>query len=343
MKIVKYVKNSLFVLMMSLPLCSFSDEIRHRFLAKDEARAQLHYVDQSDSSNDWTIKLEKGCRDIRLLDNNRVLVSFTDGYAEFDLKTQKKVAAVRDPQFEKTETVTRLPNGNTVLGMNQTEISFVEITPTGEVVRKVSYPTLKTLRLMRLSPAGNFMFGANMDHVIVADWSGEILKDIKLEGAKHIYWVKQTEQGYRVSTGYGASIVDIDEEGAVLRKLGGDEGLNFFSRPYELMNGHTVVSHWTGHKPDDSKKAPQLFEYDPEGNVVWTWHDPERAGTIHGVIVFEENPAHIEAQLKDFEEIKRNIEDYHPSHWAEYEKIAAEALRKEALILDGDKTPVDVF
>jgi hypothetical protein len=44
----------------------------------------------------------------------------------------------------------------------------------------------------------------------------------------------------------------------------------------------------------------------------------------------------------DFKTINRNIERYHPSHWAEYETVAQQALRRDAMILESDRTPVDV-
>jgi len=266
-----------------------SAEVKHQFLAKDESRAQLHYVNQLDSTQDWTIQLVKGCRDIRLLKNKRVLVSYPDGYAEFDLTTQKKIHEVRRKELIKTETVTRLPNGNTVLGANRNGITFFEVTPKGRTVRQVNFPKLHTLRLMRISPEGNLMFGANTDHVIVARWDSTILTDFRVTGAKHIYWIKKLDHGaYRVVTGYGATIVDVTPDGKVTRTLGGGPNYHFFSRPFELKNGNTVVCNWTGHKPDDSKKGPQLVEFDPQGKVVWRWHDPERAGTIHGVIILDQ-------------------------------------------------------
>jgi len=49
-----------------------------------------------------------------------------------------------------------------------------------------------------------------------------------------------------------------------------------------------VVCNWTGHKPGDSVKAPQLLEFDSSGDIVWHWHDPERAGTLHGVIIIDD-------------------------------------------------------
>jgi hypothetical protein len=266
---------------------SHANEIKHRFLAKDESRAQLHYVDQFDPSKDWTIKLPKGCRDIRLLENHRVLVSHADGYAEFDRATQKKMAEVRDPRFRKTETVTRLPNGNTILGANKDGVTFWEITPNGSIVRTVNFPRFKVMRLMRLSSEGHFMFGANTDRIIEADWNGTIHANIKVPGAKHIYWIRKMNSKFRISTGYGKAIVDVTLEGEVLRTLGGTDEYYFFSSPHELTNGNTVCCHWTGHKPNDSTKAEQLVEFDPAGNVVWSWHDPERAGTIHGVIILD--------------------------------------------------------
>ncbi|MDF7826145.1 hypothetical protein P4B35_19090 [Pontiellaceae bacterium B12227] len=277
----------LWILCLFLAINSGAKEIKHRFLAKDESRAQLHYVDQFDSSNDWKIQLEKGCRDIRLLESNRVLVSHTDGYAEFDLATRKKVAEVRDPRFRKTETVTRLPNGNTILGANKKGITFFEVKSGGAVVREANFPQFQTMRLMRLSPQGHFLFGANTDHVIEADWSGKVYADFQVPGAKHIYWIRKMDSGCRVSTGYGKSIVDVTPDGEVLRTLGGTDAYHFFSRPFELPRGHIVACNWTGHKPGDSERGPQLVEFDAEGNVVWKWHDPVRAGTIHGVIILK--------------------------------------------------------
>lgn len=278
-------------MLVLLAVTSQAAEIKHRFLAKDESRAQLHYVDQFDASNDWTIKLEKGCRDIRMIGDERVLVSYPTGYAEFDLATQKKVAEVRDPSFKNTESVTRLENGNTILGMNKKGVRFVEVTPAGAVVRSVDFPQFKKLRLMRLSPEGHFLFGANISHVIEADWAGQVLMDFELAGSKHIYWVQKLDGGklYRVSTGYGHSIVDVTPDGTVVRSLGEDGDYFFFCCPFELKNGNTVVSNWTGHKPADSKKGPQLLEFNPKGDVVWQWHDAKRAGTIHGLIILNDD------------------------------------------------------
>lgn len=96
-----------------------------------------------------------------------------------------------------------------------------------------------------------------------------------------------------VADGYGAAIEEVDAANKTVRKLGGKPGtpgllMNFFAGFQVLGNGHIVVCNWTGHGPQDSDKAPQILEFDKDGTLVWKWHDPHRAGTIHGVIVLDE-------------------------------------------------------
>lgn len=266
-------------------------EIRHRFIAKDESRAQLHYVNQFDPAQDWTIPLPKGCRDIQLIAKNRILVSHPRGYLEYDLHTRKLLKEVYPQGCEQIESVVRLPSGNTVLAGRKGHITFYELDNKDQIKRRVDFDALKNLRLFRFSAEGHFLFGADQGRMIEADWSGKIHADIKIPGAKHVYWVQKKDGGefYRVSTGYGKSIVDVSPDGVVLRKLGGAADYFFFSRPFELANGNIVASHWTGHSPKDSRKGPQLLEFNPAGELVWSWHDPERAGTIHGVIILDDD------------------------------------------------------
>ena len=274
----------------TLIFCSLNTdaaEIKHRFLAKDESRAQLHYVNQLDPSQDWTIQLPKGCRDIRRAGNNHLLVSHPDGYLEYDLDTQKQLKQVVVKKSAKIESLERLPNGHTILAGRAGCITFYELDVNDQLVRSKAFKQYQNIRLFRLSPEGHFLFGANTDHVVEADWNGTVYADFQVPGGKHIYWIKKLNGGkaYRVSTGYGKSIVDIAPTGKILRTLGGKDEHHFFSRPFELKNGNVIASHWTGHGHDDSQKSAQLIEFNAEGDIVWSWHDPERAGTIHGVII----------------------------------------------------------
>jgi len=280
---------SLTILTLML-ISSCSNKIKHRFIAKDESRSQLHYIDQFDTLNNWTIDIGLKSRDIHLLENNRILVSCRNGFIEFDLETQKKVFEIHRKEFLKTETVLRLENGNTILGMNgkKNAIRLVEITKEGKLVNSIDFPNLKRLRLMRLSPEGHFLFGANNDRLIETDWSGHIYANIKIPDARFVYWIKKINNDkYKLTTGYGASFIEINAKGEILKKLGGKSEYYFFSRPFEMDNGNVVVSHWTGHGWDDSKKDVQLIEFDKNGNVMWEWHRPDISGSVHGVIVLD--------------------------------------------------------
>jgi hypothetical protein len=101
-----------------------------------------------------------------------------------------------------------------------------------------------------------------------------------------------------LSNGYDAALWEIDSDAAIVRTLGGKSrpelaslGLYFFGGMQILKNGDIVVSNWTGHGATDSVKGVQLLQFDREGKVVWTWHDPQRAGSIDGVIVLDDlNP-----------------------------------------------------
>ncbi len=331
----------LFVLFAAATARGF--EIQHRFIVKDESRAQLHYVDQADPANDWTISLPKGCRDIQQINGNRLLVSHPAGHLEFDLATRQQLKQIVVKKGAQIESARRLANGHTILAGRSGCITFYELDENDRTVRSKSFEQYKNIRLFRLSPEGHFLFGANDDHVVEADWDGTVYADFQVPGARHIYWVKKLDGGkaYRVSTGYGKSIVDITPAGNVLRTLGGNSDFYFFSRPFELPNGNIVASHWTGHQPDDSRKGPQLMEFNEWGEIVWSWHDPERAGTVHGVIILDDELHR--ARLDEFETIRQNILRFHPSTWKQSPRVFGEAFNPQALIQESDATPVDVI
>ncbi|MHC5067211.1 MAG: hypothetical protein ACYTF0_01350, partial [Planctomycetota bacterium] len=103
------------------------------------------------------------------------------------------------------------------------------------------------------------------------------------------YFAQQLANGnYLISTGYGACLVELTSAGELVRTIGGrgghpDIAFKFLGDAQVIANGQVAVANWTGHKPADSHKAAQVVEFDAEGQVVWSWHDPERAGSIHGV------------------------------------------------------------
>ena len=147
---------------------------------------------------------------------------------------------------------------------------------------------------MSLASDGSFLFGS-VNKIIKANWEEEI-KEFTIPNEKcWAYEVEELKNGnYRISCGYTPTLEEWSANGKYVRIIaGGNENSKdlqyyFFGSAQMLSNNHWVVSNWTGHEENDSEKGVQLIEFDQNGKVVWTWHDPKRSGSVNGVIVLEE-------------------------------------------------------
>ena len=281
----------LFLLLSQHTFCEEAASIRHRFVATDESGKQLLYVDQFHPENDWTIPFP-GNRDVRLVKNNRVLVNLNNGYREYAIETGERVKEVTHGAGIRS--AHRLENGHTLLASAQ---MIWELDANDQEVRAVPLAMGNFFRVLYVNDAGEFLYTGSVSEVKIADANGTVLKafDLKnydLKTAKPYFLMPMAKGNYLASSGYGACLLEFTPEGTLVRKIAGRDSipgldLNFFASAEILKNGNMVVSHWTGHGRADSKKAPQLLEFDPEGNVVWQWHDAERAGSLHGIAIVE--------------------------------------------------------
>lgn len=293
------IEKSLSHLLLCASLALFTvvtrgaDPVRHRFLAVDESRGQLHYVDQFEPAKDWTLKFPGRYRDIQLIGNNQALLSTGNGFRVYDLATREVVTEVADNAYRGSTSARRTADGRTIIGCNQDGIAIFELDASNTLQRKACFPDLKTLRLLRLTSTGTVLFGSNDREIVEVDLDGTIVKRVPVTGCKHIYQVLRRPDGhYLIASGYGSFVGELDETGRLLQKYGGNpapQGMfyQFYAGMQALGNGNIVVCNWTGHKPEDSSKGDQLLEFNAKGELVWTWHDAERAGTLHGIIVLD--------------------------------------------------------
>ncbi|MCL2349557.1 MAG: hypothetical protein FWC50_15000 [Planctomycetaceae bacterium] len=280
-----------------------AEPVRHKLLLNDESRFQLLDVDETNPTNNWVIKAgEKiggaDCvRDWQLVGNNRVLTAtpVTGGFREYDLTTRKIVREVTNhPRYVNSMTAVRMPDGRTVLGCDQENVRVFVLDAEGRETNAFDFPQFHVIRLMRRTVRDTFLFGTNTDHVIEIDLKGNVLRDVHIPGAQHVYQVIELVNGHWLcAAGYGGFLAEIDRDGKIVKTYGGNpppEGLlyHFMSQFQVLKNGNIVVATWTGHDPNDSFKGQQLVEFDKDGHVVWMWHDPKLAGSIHGVIVLDD-------------------------------------------------------
>ncbi len=283
-----------FVLWFAFAGILSSAEIRHRFLAEDESRSKIHYVDQFDPSKNWEISIAAGCRDMQLVDGKIVIGLFAGGFREYDFATQKLLREVVDPEYKAgSVTAYRLADGRTLLASDQSPIRITMLDADGKELSTAVFPNTKTVRCARLTPRGTVLFGCNENHIIEGTLDGKVIRDIEIPDAKHVYMIKEFSNGNLLATaGYGGFFVELDKAGQIVRKIGGKPGpegvgIHFFASFDLLPNGNLVIANWTGHGANDSEKGVQLLEYDPDGNIVWRWHDPKAAGSIHNAVVLE--------------------------------------------------------
>jgi hypothetical protein len=268
-----------------------AEAIQHAFVATDESGQQVLRVDPAHPFRNWRVPLQ--ARDLQLVGNERLLVSVLSGYRELSLADGTVVRQVDG--FDRIFTARRTAAGHTFLGGygGTTAIQIIELGPDDKPLATIAVdPLVTNIRLMRLTPTGTFLLGSGKD-LCEVDRAGQIVRKQTLPDANHIYKAVRLTDGHTLAaSGYGAFLAEIAPDGTVVRTLGKSENQRvkapFFFADFQILaNGHIVVCNWMGHQREDSRKGPQLNEYDADGNLVWTWHDAEMAGCLHGIIVLD--------------------------------------------------------
>jgi hypothetical protein len=96
-----------------------------------------------------------------------------------------------------------------------------------------------------------------------------------------------------VTAGYGAFVVELDASGKIIRKFGGKEFVPekvrpFFYAMFQLLpNGNLVLANWQGHGPGLGQSGVQLLEFNPAGEIVWTWSQADLISSLQGVLVLD--------------------------------------------------------
>ena len=229
MKLPIVVTRCLVACCLSHAVLRAEEPIKHRFIAADESRGQLLYVDQFDPSQDWTLKTPEKHRDMQLVGGDRLLASTDSGYREYDLQTHQARKEVKQDFLNGSTSVQRLADGRTIVGCNQNNgITFCQLDAADKLLATCTFAQINTLRLFRMSPRGTLLFGAmegNASKVIEADLQGKILRSLDLPEARHNYQVLELpSKNLLVADGYGGAVEELDLAGKALRKLGGKPG-----------------------------------------------------------------------------------------------------------------------
>ncbi len=292
------MKKKLILMLCILGPFAKSAEIKHKFIAHDEARKQFHYIDEYKPENDWSLKYGKiKGRDLQLIGNHQVLLSQGNGYIIIDLKLKKIIKTFKG--YSGVSTVRMSPDRKIYLGATIKKSLFIIILDENEKEIskiKIENPNKKFL-LMRRTSQQTFIIGGWNKTIYEVDLTGKTIWEQKTDKARRGVFkgVKLKNGNILFSGGYGLFLCEMKPDGTKVKDFKAENlEKNFNINPYYygcftlLKNGNIVVCNWLGHGKNNSKNGKSLFEYDPKGNVVWTWQNSERAGSINTAIIIDD-------------------------------------------------------
>lgn len=274
-----------------------ANPIKHRFLVTDEPGHQLVYIDENNPSENWALPLV-GNRawDMQLIGNDQLCVSFIDGYYVVDLNVGQIVETVRLDELSGIWSVRRHPNGKTmVVGMDPKQGLYVaELDAKNKVVHQGFAPNAQQMRLGRITEEGHGV-AAPGSEVIEWNLDGKIVNRFDLpaalageHGIKAFMGLKDADGNYWVGCGYGAVTLKLDPTGTVIQTFGASEGMHFTAGFQLLENGNMVQAQWSGHNKKSAPDRAQLLEFNPAGEVVWTYHNPDAFFCPLSVIILDD-------------------------------------------------------
>ena len=269
--------------------------IRHEFIAIDEGFGNLFYVNERAPSENWIVPIgQLQARDMQLIGGNKILIGHHHGYTEFDIETgwiTKELAT-----FEGVTAARRQPDGNTLIaGVNLggvTGVVVLELDRSDQEIHRANFPG-DYVRLIRQTSQGTYLMSCN-DRIREGSRDGRYLREFPVEGFYHAWKALRLPNGNLiVSAGYGAFMVELDPAGKILRKFDGRESVPEKVRPvfyamFQLLPyGDIVLANWQGHGPGFGSSGVQLLEFNPTGEIVWSWSKADLISSLQGVLVLD--------------------------------------------------------
>ncbi len=149
------------------------------------------------------------------------------------------------------------------------------------------------VRLIRQTEQGTYLMSCN-DRIREGSCDGRYLREFPIAGFYHAWKSLRMPNGnLLVTAGYGAFVVKLDPDGKILRKFGGRESVPekvrpFFYAMFQLLpDGNIVLANWQGHGPGFGSSGVQLLEFNPAGEIVWSWSRAELISSLQGVLVLD--------------------------------------------------------
>lgn len=272
-----------------------TSNIQHEFVAIDEGHATLLQINECDQSKNWIVPIgQPAARDMQLIGAGRILIGHHHGYSEFDLALGRLAKEFKS--FAGVTAVRRQPNGHTLVAgvdvAGAKGVVVLELDPDDREVRRTMFPG-DYVRLIRQTEQGTYLMSCN-DRIREGAPDGTYLREFPVEGFYHAWKaLRLPNRNLIVTAGYGAFVVEIESAGKIVRKFGGKEQVPagvrpFFYAMFQLLpNGNIVLANWQGHGPGFGQSGVQLLEFNPAGEIVWTWSKADLISSLQGVLVLD--------------------------------------------------------
>lgn len=269
------MKVCLTILLLHAGVFAAQAEVKHTFVCLDNQKNQLVYVDQFAPEKSWKVPLPAESRDLCLFDDERVLVSHSNGAEIYRLRDGSSVQ--RFEGFKGVSSASRTPAGNILIG---SAAGFTEIDLSGKKLRTtVSKGKNKSLRLARMLPNGNILY-CDISSIHEIDPDGNVLWEHTTAGKPYLA-LKQNDGSILSTEGGEVKLLRIARDGTETVVCGDatvhpNAKLAWFSGYDLLPNGNIMVANWRGH--GFKGESSHLFEFTPGNQIVWRWDDPEVQG-----------------------------------------------------------------
>ena len=289
-------------LVISLAVQAVADPIQHIVVLGDESRGFIHYVDQFNTNNSFSVAVPRPVWDLRACGENRFRSVAGKGFTVVDFKQRAIVDRFAHDALSGLSSVCDLPEGGFIAGTTQKidakdAIVVYRFNAERQLKGRTVFAGVGCLRMMTRLDNGEILLAYNdgiLRVALAAEGSeqGTILQTYKQPRSRNAYKaIPARAGGFWSGTGYAGQLVRYTVEGQIVQTFEAQQpaGLknHFYAEPVELPNGHLVVANWTGHGATDSEKGWQVIEFDQNGTVVWYLHDPAHHGSISGVTVLK--------------------------------------------------------
>jgi hypothetical protein len=303
-KVILMCINFRIKILLTLLLCVFAGQnsfaqlppqMKYKVIVADEGNGKVHYINLANPTERWSITTAN--RDLQLIGSDRLMVSVSDGYSEYNVKTGGFIKKVTTGSG--VQSVFRINQKSTFIGTDN-PASIKEVDSTGKQIKKINFALNASIRIVRPTQAGTFLVGGKVAGIMYECDSAGTIKWEAQAGGEPYMALRLSNGNTLISTGYGCQMVLVDSKANVLKKFptaadkNGNQfwnqaAPNFFAGFQVLKNGNIVVSNWEGHGGSNGGKGYQLIEIDSGlTKVISYWkQDASIVSSLHGVLIID--------------------------------------------------------